>query len=312
MICCPKCKESLEGMKLNFQKVKVCPYCGESLEMGELLETSKDLLKYYVTKNGNEIFLDGCKELLKKIESWPADLKKDADIIKLLNIKNIPTALAKACSLNEEGRAGVLEECENTLINEFGFTSYQARQLLKIVGVPLKLENFYEDTRDGQVYLTTKIGDQVWFAENFRYESDDSKIPAACNENCVSKYGRLYTWKEAKKFAPPGWHLPTLQEWKTMVENVRSKYGDAVSALKFFMYNTVAKDFSKIGLSKFDACPSGSLSGNTFSDFNNCSLYWMSDVAGDRQAYYAWIHYEIGSNSYKNWEDLLAVRYIKD
>lgn len=310
MICCPKCKESLEGMKLNFQKVKVCPYCGESLEMGELLETSKDLLKYYVTKNGNEIFLDGCKELLKKIESWPADLKKDADIIKLLNIKNIPTALAKACSLNEEGRAGVLEECENTLINEFGFTSYQARQLLKIVGVPLKLENFYEDTRDGQVYLTTKIGDQVWFAENFRYESDDSKIPAACNENCVSKYGRLYTWKEAKKFAPSGWHLPTVKEWNALVENVSTKYGTALSPLKFFMYNSVG-NIEKIGLSKFDACPSGWFIGNTFSDFNNLSVFWLNDETSDKRAYYAWIGKDI-SSSYRDREDLLAVRYIKD
>ncbi|MCL2260966.1 MAG: hypothetical protein FWC15_06375, partial [Fibromonadales bacterium] len=33
--------------------------------------------------------------------------------------------------------------------------------------------------------------------------------------NC-EKYGRLYTWEEAKKACPSGWHLPSDAEWTAL------------------------------------------------------------------------------------------------
>ena len=71
------------------------------------------------------------------------------------------------------------------------------------------------DSRDGQAYMTMKIGNQVWMAENLNYEMADSYCYDDRTSNC-SKYGRLYTWDAAMKACPLGWHLPTQNEWKTL------------------------------------------------------------------------------------------------
>ena len=111
------------------------------------------------------------------------------------------------------------------------------------------------DSRDGQTYKTVKIGEQTWMAENLNY-ADSTKTPSLLKrswcynnnvENCAVA-GRLYTWAAAidsVKLAtdadnpqdcgfrktctlpdtvygicPPGWHLPTQTEWKTLLDEV--------------------------------------------------------------------------------------------
>ncbi len=75
----------------------------------------------------------------------------------------------------------------------------------------------FTDPRDGQTYRTVKIGDQVWMAENLNFESPKSMCYDDDPTN-GKKYGRLYTWDEAKKACPPGWHLPSKKEWLTLVD----------------------------------------------------------------------------------------------
>ena len=110
------------------------------------------------------------------------------------------------------------------------------------------------DSRDGQTYKTTKIGEQVWMAENLNY-ADSTKTPSLLKrnwcfnnelENCAVT-GRLYTWAAAidsvalydggngvdcgygktcmlptkvQGICPDGWHLPTKAEWETLFTEV--------------------------------------------------------------------------------------------
>ena len=89
-------------------------------------------------------------------------------------------------------------------------------------------KNTLTDTRDGKVYRTVKIGDQVWMAENLNFETDSSYCYNDSAEYCA-KYGRLYRWTAAMDACPSGWHLPDLAEWKTLLAAVG---GDSIAGTK--------------------------------------------------------------------------------
>ena len=81
-------------------------------------------------------------------------------------------------------------------------------------------------------FKTVKIGSQVWTAENLALTKDrdgnelvlgkDYFYPNGDEKN-VAKYGLLYTWNAAMRIAPNGWHLPTDDEWKQLIDYVSSQ-----------------------------------------------------------------------------------------
>jgi len=100
-----------------------------------------------------------------------------------------------------------------------------------------------KDSRDGKTYKTVKIGDKVWMAENLNYQTSESKCYENKLENC-EKYGRLYTWDDAKKACPTGWHLPSNEDFGDLAK-VAGGREDAEFKSKWYGAGTVLK--SKTG-----------------------------------------------------------------
>ena len=67
-------------------------------------------------------------------------------------------------------------------------------------------------------FPSIRIGEQVWMTKNWDYKTPKSWYFENDSVNNL-KYGRLYFYSNAMAAAPPGWHLPSLDEWQELINH---------------------------------------------------------------------------------------------
>jgi len=155
------------------------------------------------------------------------------------------------------------------------------------------ISGIFKDARDEQMYKWVKIGDQKWMARNLNFLTEGgSWCYGNWSPNC-NKYGRLYDWSKATDVCPIGWHLPTNDEWASLIttvggSDVAGLYLKATQgwniANSMDGYEYDANGFDDYG---FSALPGGSRSPSDSSFYNigNNGFWWTATETSDSTAY---------------------------
>ncbi len=174
----------------------------------------------------------------------------------------------------------------------------------------------FTDTRDGQTYNIIQIGNQCWLAENLNYKSENSYCFDDNDGNC-DKYGRLYKWEDAISVCPPGWHLPTNDEWLQLANALG---GIDVCGGKLKQVGTtywIAPNLEATNESGFNALPSGFRgSGGAYEKLGSDAYYWTSNESevNTSLAVYKGLNYNYGNlgEYVTDKRFAFAIRCVKD
>ena len=209
--------------------------------------------------------------------------------------------------------------------------------------------NSYTDPRDGNVYKTVTIGNQVWMAENLRYlpsvvppSTISDSLPycyvwdyyghdvneAKATSNYLT-YGVLYNWPAAmggaqssngnpsgvQGICPPGWHLPSEAEWTELFDylggiNIAGGKLKETDTIHWLSPNTGATNETG-----FNALPGGVLYANgVFYGYKVKGSWWCSKEYNENLARFIEIGSYLGgvNNSHIDKESGASVRCIKD
>ena len=206
------------------------------------------------------------------------------------------------------------------------------------------------DLRDGRTYRTVVIGSQTWMAENLNYRTRNSvcygeEYSTSIDLNYCSMYGHLYTWSAAMDSAgtwsesgkgcgnppvgksvscspksttrgvcPEGWHLPSLDEWNTLITTV----GGMDVAGKMLMSTSGWEDEVGTDAYSFTALPSGYKDLSLYHLLGAAAFFWGFTEYGDDHAYKVELSRDRGAGylgvhaAYMFYTYWYSVRCVKD
>lgn len=156
----------------------------------------------------------------------------------------------------------------------------------------------FTDARDGQVYKYTTIANQVWMAENLKFDAPYSVCYDEIEGFCDT-FGRFYSLHVDGKvlghfdqelldtICPAGWRVPSVNDWDILVNNMGG-VGKAVPRLRSPVnygenYKPGTDDCG------FNSLPAGYwlLNGNLSVDYVT-SVYWTSTTKDTKTSYCSW------------------------
>jgi uncharacterized protein (TIGR02145 family) len=217
----------------------------------------------------------------------------------------------------------------------------------------------FTDTRDNITYNAVKIGNQIWMAENlaylpavssasvgslkskyyYVYDYNGTDIKAAKSTANYDTYGVLYNWPAAlgdnaysntnpsgvQGVCPPGWHLPSDDEWKQLEMTLGMTQEEADSyysndsrgtdqGIKLKAINGWSSNINGTNTSGFTALPGGYRGWDgRFHNVIDYGGWWTASYLRGGGAGRHLYGYSTGVHrSYHNWNVGLSVRCIKD
>jgi|GEM_PF-3153934 len=150
----------------------------------------------------------------------------------------------------------------------FLFTSCQKEEFTSEV-----VDGILTDPRDGKQYPVVELEGRLWMAADLLYETDGSRVERSYTDAPLQYYTRKYTWHSARRACPPGWRLPTSEEWT----NLLLRYGG--------YENEQGRETGDDLNAAFDALV---WDGESGLEILRGFRYWSGTSAGDQNAVSIW------------------------
>lgn len=213
-----------------------------------------------------------------------------------------------------------------------------------IYGMPNR--GTFVDERDGREYKYTTIGNQVWMAENLKYEAPYSEccgyeysiekycslVELGCDtkECCVQSmcdtFGRYYSIiKDGKQYGlidralvdslcPKGWHIPSKFEWETL-DSVVEKNATRLKSRDRILFAASINEMNHYNEIRegtddcmFSVLPASSLDYDGFASLINASFLSSTQ----ENLLYIWTYFIQQETSFSFQEKGNTIRCLKD
>lgn len=175
----------------------------------------------------------------------------------------------------------------NTIMHDLAKHKAEKADEIKVVDIAEPETGSFTDPRDGEVYKLVTIGDQVWMAENLRYNpSTDNAVAFDDDEDNVKKYGMLYGVPAIMedRVVPKGFHLPSEEDLRQLMDFVEDKCDDediaaCLKSKKGWKYSDQPKGLDKFG---FRLLPAGFQNEDLlFRELGKSGSFWVADEESD-------------------------------
>lgn len=147
---------------------------------------------------------------------------------------------------------------------------------------------------DNNEYRCIPIGDQIWFSQDLKTSVYNNMNPIQGKKypwllyNFMEDHGYLYNWSallnnttnDIYSICPNGYHVPSIEEWKTLFEAVGGKQIAGKKLKAPYPYWNIEEN-SGDNSSDFDAIASG----DEKSEFTTKGYYWTATEATIDSAY---------------------------
>jgi uncharacterized protein (TIGR02145 family) len=218
--------------------------------------------------------------------------------------------------------------------------------VIGLIELKAQTNNTFTDSRDGHVYKTITMGNQVWMAENLAYlpsvvgpDTDSyntryqyvhgymgTSVSEAKATDNFQTYGVLYNWPAAMCACPAGWHLPTDKEWKILEMHLGMSQTQA-DAIEWRATNEGGK-LKETGTTHWNSPNTGATNEYGFTalpgggrsydgNFYNIGLYgtwWSASESNAELAWYRRVYYDNNVVYRYDYDknDAFSIRCIKD